>query len=63
VIGLAAAAVLTQVLSSMLYSVGAHDPVTFVVVATLLVLVALGASLVPALRAARVDPLRAMRID
>ena len=62
VIGLGAAAALTRVLSSMLYSVGAHDPITFVAVATLLVVVALGASLVPALRAARVDPLRAMRI-
>jgi putative ABC transport system permease protein len=62
-IGLAVAALLTRVLSSMLYSVGAHDPITFIAVATLLVVVALGASLVPALRAARVDPLRAMRID
>jgi ABC-type antimicrobial peptide transport system permease subunit len=63
VIGLAAAAALTRVLSSMLYNVGAHDPITFIAVATLLVVVAVGASLVPALRAARVDPLRAMRID
>ena len=62
-IGLVAAALLTRVLSSMLYGVGAHDPVTFVAVALLLVGVALAASLVPALRAARVDPLRAMRIE
>jgi ABC-type antimicrobial peptide transport system permease subunit len=63
VIGLAAAAALTRVLASMLYSVGTHDPATFAAVAMLVVVVALVAALVPALRAARVDPLRAMRID
>jgi len=63
VIGLAAASLLTRVLSSMVYGVGTHDPVTFVAVSLLLAAVALGASLVPALRAARIDPLRAMRVE
>jgi len=63
VIGLIAAALLTRVLSSMLYGVGTHDPVTFVAVALLLVGVALAASMVPALRASKVDPLQAMRTD
>jgi putative ABC transport system permease protein len=62
-IGLVAAALLSRVLSSMVYGVGTHDPVTFVAGALLLVGVALGASIVPALRAARVDPLLAMRVD
>ncbi|HEY6826416.1 MAG TPA: ABC transporter permease [Gemmatimonadaceae bacterium] len=63
VIGLVAAALLTRVLSSMVYGVGTHDPVTFVAVSALLAAVALTASLVPALRAARIDPLRAMRVE
>jgi len=62
-IGLIAAALLTRVLSSMLYGVGTHDPLTFVAVALLLVGVALAASMLPAVRASKVDPLRAMRID
>jgi putative ABC transport system permease protein len=63
VVGLVAAALLTRVLSSMVYGVGTHDPVTFVAVSGLLASVALAASLVPALRAARIDPLQAMRVD
>src|SRR5262249_26934453 len=60
-LGLAGAAALTHVLQTMLFSVGTHDPVTFLGVSVLIGLVAVGASLVPAVRAARVDPLRAMR--
>jgi ABC-type antimicrobial peptide transport system permease subunit len=62
-IGLVAAMLLTRVMSSMVYGVGTRDPATFAAVALLLVAVALAASLVPAMRAARVDPLRAMRIE
>ena len=62
-IGLVTAAFLSRVLSSMVYGIGTHDPITFVAGALLLVGVALGASMVPALRAARVDPLLAMRVD
>ena len=62
-LGLAGAALLTRVLTSMLYGVGAHDPLTFAAVALLIAVVALAASAVPAIRAARVDPLRAMRSE
>ena len=62
-IGLAAAAGMTRVLSGMVYGVGTRDPATFVVVAGLIGAVAVAASLVPALRAARVDPLTAMRTE
>jgi len=54
---------LTRVLKAMLYGVGARDPSTFAVVAGLIALVAFVASAVPALRAARVDPLQAMRTE
>jgi putative ABC transport system permease protein len=60
-IGAAAAAMLTRVLQSILYGVGARDPVTFVGVAGTLVVVALLAGLVPALRAVRVAPSQALR--
>ncbi len=52
-----------QVLSSMLYGVSPFDPVAFATAAGLLVLVAALANLIPALTAARVDPLKALRRD
>jgi putative ABC transport system permease protein len=58
-IGLALAA--TRLLRSLLYGTSPTDAVTYVAVATLLVLIAAGASFVPALRASRVDPLTALR--
>ena len=54
---------LTRVLRTLLFGVSARDPMTFVAVAALLGGVALVASWVPARRAARVDPLTAMRAD
>ena len=57
------AAMLTRLLQSLLYDVGAHDPLTFAVVPGLIVLTALVASALPALRAARVDPLSATRAE
>ena len=60
-VGLAAALLLTRVLSSLLFKVSATDPLTFVLIATLLLAVALGACFVPARRATGMDPMLALR--
>jgi ABC-type antimicrobial peptide transport system permease subunit len=62
-IGLAGALAFTHTLSSLLYGVGAHDPVTFVVVPAVLLLVVLPASLIPAWRATGVEPVTALRYE
>ncbi len=62
-VGLVAALAATRVLSSLLYSIGPHDPVTFGVVTLLLVLVAMVAALIPARSATSVNPIVALRCD
>ena len=60
-IGLAGALALGRVLASLIYGISATDPLTFTTVAALLCLVALTASIIPALRATRIEPTRALR--
>jgi putative ABC transport system permease protein len=62
-IGVVAALGLTRLMSTMLYGVGASDPLTFVAVAGILILVAFAACWLPARRAMRVDPMIALRYE
>ncbi|HEX6164371.1 MAG TPA: ABC transporter permease [Vicinamibacterales bacterium] len=62
-IGVAVALPLAPMLDSQLYGVQSFDPMTFVTVPVVLVLIAALAALVPARKAMRIDPLAALRID
>jgi putative ABC transport system permease protein len=63
VIGVVGAAALSRVMQSLLFGIGAHDPLTFATVPVMIGAVAIIAGVIPALRAAHVDPLAAMRAD
>jgi ABC-type lipoprotein release transport system permease subunit len=54
---------LSGLIANQLYGVGPRDPVTFAVAGGLLAVVALAATLFPALRATRSDPLQALRAE
>ncbi len=60
-VGLGAAFVLTRVMTSLLYGISATDPLTFASISLVLLVVAVLASYIPALRATRIDPMAALR--
>jgi putative ABC transport system permease protein len=62
-LGLAAAFALTQSVRTFLFGVTPTDPLTFVGVAAVLTVAACAACYIPARRAARIDPLRALRVE
>jgi predicted permease len=59
--GLAAAVMASRALATLLYGVPPSDPITFAAVPVALLVLTIAASLAPALRAARIDPLRVLR--
>ena len=62
-VGVVAGLALTRLMSGLLYEVAATDPMSFLAAAACLVVVALGACLVPALRALGVQPVQALRYE
>ena len=62
-VGVAASLAVTRLMAKLLFGVSAYDPLTFLAVACLLILVALAASYIPARRAMRVDPMTALRYE
>jgi ABC-type antimicrobial peptide transport system permease subunit len=62
-LGLAAAAGLTRLMSSLLFGVKALDPLTYAAVSALLIAAAVLASYLPARRAMAIDPVEALRAE
>ena len=63
VIGILAALGVGQAARSMLYELQAHDPAVLVVSVLLLMVVTVGAGFIPAYRASRIEPMRALRYE
>jgi putative ABC transport system permease protein len=62
-VGIVGSLALTRLMAKLLFGVSASDPLTFLAVAALLIVVALAASYIPARRAMRVDPIVALRYE
>ena len=63
VIGVAVAALMGRTLSALVFGVSVWDPTSYVGVLAVLALVSLVSCLLPALRASRVDPMEALRLE
>jgi ABC-type lipoprotein release transport system permease subunit len=63
VIGLGAAAIMTRAIASFLFETSPTDPLTLVLVATMLILTGSLAALIPAMRAAKIDPVATLRTE
>jgi len=62
-IGLVGAAAASHLLDSLLFSVSPFDPMVLTLAAVLVLILALAASLLPATRAASIDPMKALRTE
>ena len=62
-VGLVGALAATRLLNSLLFGVGASDPITFIAIVLLVSAVAFVAAWLPARRATRVDPIIALRAE
>ena len=62
-VGLGAAVLITRLLQDLLFHVSPTDPLTFIAIGIAFVLVAIGASLIPALGATEIEPLIAIRAE
>jgi ABC-type antimicrobial peptide transport system permease subunit len=62
-VGVAAALLLTRLLGYLLYDVSPRDPLTFAMAFAVMIVVAMAASLVPAWRATKTNPVRALRSE
>ena len=62
-IGLVVSVAVTRLMSALLFGVSPRDPLTFLAVSLLLVLVSLAASFLPAYRATKIDPIQAIRCE
>ena len=63
IVGLVGALAITRILASFLYNVHPIDPLTFIAVPALLLLVTIAACAIPSWRAAETDPIQALRCD
>jgi putative ABC transport system permease protein len=63
IVGILVAAAISRTLSALVYGVSIRDPATYAVVSGTLAVVALLSCVVPAVRASRVDPMEALRLE